>query len=256
LSSLDPVSLSGDGSWLGISTTADFGKGIQQGRVMLWNSADDSLQPLGLDDAYFALLGAELSADGRWLFAYSFSRDEAHPAGLFRIDRTTGASELVSLATDSRRLMPHMRDHSLSADGQHVAFAAQDATRADVYVRDLLAGTTVCVSLAPDGTEPNGDSTNCSLSGDGRCIAFTSKASNLVAHADDAQPDLFIRELSSGRTVRVGVEDIASGDRTILLPALSADGRRAVFLVGVGDQETRVVLADIEWATSEAAEPR
>jgi Tol biopolymer transport system component len=114
----------------------------------------------------------------------------------------------------------------------------------------------MCVSLAPDGSEANGASTNCSLSGDGRRVAFASEASNLVAPADDAQPDLFVREMSSGRTVRVGVEDIAPGDRTIFLPALSADGQRVVFCVGVGDQETRVVLADIEWGTTEAAAPR
>ena len=259
LSPHDPVSLPGDGALLAISTTADFGRGVQHGWTMLWNSADDSLRSIGLADAYFGLIGPALSADGRWLIADSFAHGEANPAGLFRIDCASGASGLASVGPDDRPLIAHMGDHALDANGRHVAFVSQDkqakdAKRADVYVRDFASGTTQCASVAPDGADANGASTDCALSGDGRCVAFVSLATNLVQPADDALPDLFVRDLATGRTVRIGVEDLAPGDRTIFLPALSADGRRLVFLVRT--KETQIVVADIDWPAASPAAPR
>ncbi|HEX5010123.1 MAG TPA: hypothetical protein VFY71_06960 [Planctomycetota bacterium] len=261
LSLPDSVSLSGDGSRLAISTTPDFGHHVDHGWAMLWSSADDSLRPLALDDAYYGLTGPELSADGHWLIGESFSKNEPRAGGLLRLDCAKGTSELVSLGPDDRRLIPYLRDHSLSADGQRVAFVskdgdAQSATRTDVFVRDLGSGTTQRVSLARDGSDADGSSRSCVISGDGCYVAFVSDALNLVAQLDDAPPDLFVRELASGRTVRVGVEDFAPDARMVYLPALSHNGRRVVFCVDIATQPTRVVLADIDWAVNEGAPQR
>ena len=87
---------------------------------------------------------------------------------------------------------------------------------AQVYVHDLWSNTTVIASVTPDGfTAGNGDSFHARISADGRFVAFKSRATNLVdlADANGDAADIFVRDLSSGRTKVISIAP--SGDRTL-----------------------------------------
>jgi Tol biopolymer transport system component len=98
---------------------------------------------------------------------------------------------------------------SISASGRYVAFAtqAQNISQADdngvedVFVRDLEKNRTILVSRAAGkhGAPGHGDSSNPSISADGRYVAFESYASNLGPPDNGSTPDVFVRDLRTGR---------------------------------------------------------
>ena len=78
----------------------------------------------------------------------------------------------------------------------------------DVFVRDLVSGTTRRVSVSTSGQQGNADSSvfgSPSISADGRYVAFESAAANLVAGDTNGALDVFVHDLSAGRTTRVSV---------------------------------------------------
>ena len=77
----------------------------------------------------------------------------------------------------------------------------------DVFVRDVRAGTTERVSLAPGGGQADGDSWRPSLSADGRHVAFSSNATDLVPGDTNGRTDVFVRDLTTGATVRASVSN-------------------------------------------------
>jgi len=137
----------------------------------------------------------------------------------------------------------------ISSDGRYVAFVS-DATDlvsgdtnavTDVFVRDVELGTTTRVSVALDGGDSNGPSVDPSISADGRYVAFTSSASNLVAGDGNGMPDVFVRDLHLGMTIRVSVDragDDANDESN--KPSISADGRMVAF----GSHATDLVDGD------------
>ena len=98
---------------------------------------------------------------------------------------------------------------SLSAGGRYVAFAskstnlvrADDDRVEDVFVRDLKTGRTALVSRSQgrDGAPAHGDSSHPSISADGRYVAFESYASDLGPGDQGRFPDVFVRDMRSGR---------------------------------------------------------
>ncbi|HSR95356.1 MAG TPA: hypothetical protein VLK56_10870, partial [Solirubrobacterales bacterium] len=129
---------------------------------------------------------------------------------------------------------------AISADGRYVAFASKAKNLGgsdedgieDVFVRDLKTSRTVLVSRAEGkhGAAGNGDSSNPSISADGRYVAFESYASNLGPADDSAVPDVFVRDLHSGRVFlasRDAGEHAANGPSAD--PAISGDGRFVAF---------------------------
>ncbi|MGW0812145.1 TolB family protein [Streptomyces viridiviolaceus] len=77
----------------------------------------------------------------------------------------------------------------------------------------------------------DGKSDAPSLSADGRYAVFTSWASNLVPGDTNGAPDVFVRDLRTGRTQRVST-DAAGGQAGLgaTAGAISASGRYAVFV--------------------------
>ena len=136
-----------------------------------------------------------ISADGRYvLFRSDASNlvrgDTDGKSDAFIHDRVTG---------QTRRIPPvgvGVTDGALSADGRYAVLgAAGKVFRYDLRNRRLLELT----------KSANGWSDEPSLSADGRYVAFTSIASNLV-HADTNQlPDVFVRDVLTGKTARVSV---------------------------------------------------
>jgi Tol biopolymer transport system component len=104
-------------------------------------------------------------------------------------------------------------DPTISQSGRYVAYASSDTnlvsgdTNAfvDVFVYDRVQATTVRVSLSSAGVQGNDSSWLPSISADGRYVSFTSEANNLVAGDTNNYPDVFVRDLRTGTTVRVSV---------------------------------------------------
>jgi Tol biopolymer transport system component len=147
---------------------------------------------------------------------------------------------------------------ALSSDGRYVVFAstsplAEGVTlnRSHIYRRDTLKGTTILVS-APDptgtGTEGNADSFTPSISGDGNLVAFTSEATNLVASDTNGVPDVFVRNIQLGTTIRVSV--VSGGAESFpsffgaFSPAISQDGAFVAFVSDAVDLDPLVSLAN------------
>ena len=180
------------------------------------------------------------SADGRFV---AFSSQASDIAGggptfddVFLRDRMAATTRLVNVHTPVAAGNPTVSD-----DGRYVAYAARLGSPdgpTHVFVRDLVR-TTTPVDFALGDTPPNADALGeVSISGDGRHVAFTSFASNLVPGDGNGQPDVFVRDLDAGTTVRANV-DMAGGDSGFAdfggrlfadsPDVLSADGRYVVF---------------------------
>ena len=136
--------------------------------------------------------------------------------------------ELVSVSTDGVQVTsapqaPLDTLHSVSSDGRFVVFVGSDPNLVagdtngfnDIYLRDRLEGTTVRVNLATDESQTTGvgpliNSFSPSISDDGRFVAFITAAS-LVANDINGVPDLYVRDLLLGTTIRVSIGTGASG---------------------------------------------
>jgi Tol biopolymer transport system component len=122
---------------------------------------------------------------------------------------------------------------AISADGRVVAFysyasnlVSDDANEAvDVFVHDLAAGRTGRASVSSSGSEANGASWGQALDRTGRHVAFASHASNLVPDDGNGSPDIFVRDLASGRTELISGRSNGWSHQ----PSLSGDGRLVVF---------------------------
>jgi len=88
--------------------------------------------------------------------------------------------------------------------------------------------------VSSDGTE--GDGSHVAISGDGRYVFFSSPDGNLVPDDTNGVQDLFVRDRTAGRTVRVSVptgdaEADGHSARSIYQGlAVSADGRTVAWM--------------------------
>src|SRR5688572_8957585 len=130
---------------------------------------------------------------------------------------------------------------STSADGRFVVFESSapnlvpndtNATN-DIFRYDIQTGEMARVSFDSTGMQANGSSSVPSISADGRYITFESHATNLVSGDTNAFPDVFVRDMQMGVTMRVSVDSNgmqANGrSYTGTTPVISADGRYVTF---------------------------
>jgi Tol biopolymer transport system component len=111
----------------------------------------------------------------------------------------------------------------------------------DLFVRNLQTGTTTLVSVNQTGTGSGniGAWPKVALSADGRLVAFQSYSSDLVANDNNEAIDVFIRDLQTGTTRLISVNQsgtgsgIGGGEWSRL--SFSADGRFLAFSSGAGD---------------------
>lgn len=86
------------------------------------------------------------------------------------------------------------------------------------------------ISVAADGTQADGDSGYFSISADGRYVAFESDATNLVPGDSNGKRDVFVKDVRTGRIVRVNAQGVgAPADAEAYQASLSADGRYVAF---------------------------
>jgi Tol biopolymer transport system component len=129
----------------------------------------------------------------------------------------------------------------ISADGRWVAFASKAKNLSptdkdsveDVFVRDLKTNRTLLASRGQGkhGAAGSGDSSSPSISADGRFVAFESYASNLGPADDSTIPDVFVRDMRSGRVFLVSraTDGGAAANAPSANPAISGDGRFIAF---------------------------
>ena len=193
---------------------------------------------------------AVVSADGRYaVFASAATnlRDGVVTTGthVYRHDRTTGRTVLVSVTPAGAPGNDVSRDPSVSADGRFVVFGSfatdlvdgDTNVRQDVFVRDMVTGTTRLVSGATEGVVGlAGASSLSGLSGareitdDGRYIVFNSFATNLVAGVTNGTHHVYVKDMTTGAVVRASVNDAGEpGNRPSVQPAISGDGRVVAF---------------------------
>jgi Tol biopolymer transport system component len=215
---------------------------LRSGRIDLISRGSNG--ELGNRDSY----SPSLSADGRYVAFSSLAsnldpRDQNDVPDVYRHDRVTGQTILISLSSDGRVGGDASGQPSLSADGQVVAFTSLAALHpddsnadADVYVRDVQAGATELVSRGWAGDAAGGGSTEPVISADGRVVAFTSSAPDLVPDDDNGQDDVFTYSREDGdlRAVSTTAEGRpATGSSHA--PSITADGRRVAFLSDAPD---------------------
>ena len=158
----------------------------------------------------------DISADGPYVVFTSTAADVVDNdfngySDVFVHDLVAGTTEIVSVDSDEGPGQQGSFDASISKDGRYVAFASRasladedsSSSNQDVYVRDRVAGTTKLVSVDRQGGEGGGEQP--SISDNGRWVSFTSKGKNLVKKDKNKKHDVFVRDVSAGKTVRVSV---------------------------------------------------
>ncbi|MFA5891858.1 MAG: hypothetical protein WDA27_13060 [Actinomycetota bacterium] len=114
------------------------------------------------------------------------------------------------------------------------------------------APTTEAVSVGIDGGLGDGPSRSPSISADGRFVAFTSAAANLVSGDLNDEPDIFVRDLTAGRTTRVSVASSGSeANGPSYAPAISGNGRFIAFV----SEATNLVSPEIPPACAMQEQP-
>ena len=134
---------------------------------------------------------------------------------------------------------------SISADGGRVAFetfaddlsAEDDNGVTNIFVRDAVTNATILVSRATGAAGAGADATSggAEISGDGRFVVFVSDADNLSPDDNDADDNVFVRDLAAGTTTLVSRASGAGGaaaDARAHDAGISADGRYVVFRSG------------------------
>jgi archaellum component FlaF (FlaF/FlaG flagellin family) len=186
---------------------------------------------------------ASISANGRYVSFLSFASNLVPGDGngqpdIFVHDRRTGATELVSIASNGEEGEGPSYQHSISASGRYVAFLSEATNlvpndtngTADIFVHDRRKGTTERVSIASDGEEANGFSFEPSVSADGRYVTYFSEATNLVTGDDNAATDVFVFDRLTATTRRISVA--TNGDEAngfSYEPVISDDGQFVSF---------------------------
>jgi Tol biopolymer transport system component len=161
-------------------------------------------------------------------------------ADVFVRDSVAARAERIPRAASGRETSEPSDAPSLSASGRFVAFSSESDDlvpgdhngERDVFLHDRNTGRTVLVSVAEGGEGANGASDNPVVSEDGSKVAFVSAASNLVANDRNERPDVFVRHVIVGDTIRLsvgagGVE--ANEESGVFGVAMSPDGSCVAF---------------------------
>jgi len=160
---------------------------------------------------------------------------------VFVHDRQTGATTLVSVASDGTQGNNLSQTPRISADGSRVAFRSRATNlvpndtngQGDIFVHDRNTGQTRRVNISSSGAQGNHafqSAVTFGFSGNGRYVAFGSVATNLVPGDTNGFEDVFVHDLLTGATTRVSLAaDGKEADWGVSSPAISVEGRYIAF---------------------------
>lgn len=191
-----------------------------------------SVTSAGAERPGWYAFGAAVSADGRYV-AFTWDH-EIRGLRLMVRDRAAGTTRRVATASSLAAISAHGRFASFTRPislgvGWDPAGEAS-GTPYDVFVRDRARRTTRRVSVSDTERRGNSGSFDATMNAEGRVVAYTSIATNLVAGDTNDRADVFVRNLSAGRTLRVSVSSQGEqGNGASRDAAVSADGRYVAF---------------------------
>ena len=198
--------------------------------------------------------GSSISANGHAVAFRSFANDLVPGdtnalADDFVRNWVTGKTERVDVSSAGDQANGITFRVFLSGNGRFVAFRSRASNLVpndtngvlDVFEHNLLTGVTTRISIPSEGgqavsrylsdaPEENLFMSHPVLSFQGRYTAFGSRASNLVDHDTNRQPDVFVHDLGTGHTYRVSVSSNGEqANRGSYVAGISADGRIVLF---------------------------
>jgi Tol biopolymer transport system component len=176
-------------------------------------------------------------------FVWFFGHGSGHRTDVIGVrDTRRKATAIASRASGRRGAIANndCGEPAISASGRYVAFTSKATNLVrgdrreveDVFVRDLRTHRTILVSRAAGrhGAAGSGDSSRPSISADGRYVAFQSYASNLGPHDNAAVPDVFVKDLRSGRLYLASrAKGAAVANAPSASPSISPDGGFVAF---------------------------
>ena len=174
--------------------------------------------------------GASISADGRYVaFASSASNlvsgDTDTQVDIYVHDRTDSSTVSISGTATSPSDFPNISD-----DGNVIAYQSGTNTVTNIFVHNRSTGTNTLASVSDQSAIGNGLSLGPVLDADGSRVTFISTATNLVIGDTNARPDVFRRDLETGKTERVSVaEDGSQADNNSGATDIDASGVHVVF---------------------------
>jgi Tol biopolymer transport system component len=179
------------------------------------------------------------SRDGRSVAFLSYASNLAPNDGpdVFRRDRVTGATALVSATPAGASGDDASSWPRISPDGRFVAFPSDatnlvspPSTGTSLFLRDVAEGKTVRFPPTVDGKPINDFFEGPhAVSNGGRFVLFDSNASNLVRGETNGVNDAFLYNSRTGRVIRVSVGPNGQGNGDSGGGAMSSDGRFVAF---------------------------
>ncbi len=186
-----------------------------------------------------------ISWDGR-MVSYSSDASNLLPdhqgpgTSVYVFDRATRRTSLVSISSEGKVADgdSFSLPHSMSGDGRNILFlskatnltAVDTNAEADLFVRDLASGATIRVSLGRGMTESDRGALSGALDFGGTIAAFSSDSDHLVRGDANYGPDIFVRDLQTGKVDLVS--RASDGDPVFTEatdPAISGNGRFVAF---------------------------
>jgi Tol biopolymer transport system component len=171
------------------------------------------------------------------VFALTIAAIAATPLSAAAAGGHGPATELVSVSSDGEPGRYGAGSAAMSGDGRYVVFESDspnlvpDGTAGShIFLRDRSTGLTSRVSVGIQAQPGDAGSYLPSVSRDGRYVAFRSDAANLVPGDDNAASDAFVRDLTSGTTVRIPLVAPARGVNDLVI---SADGSHLAYATGL-----------------------
>ena len=159
---------------------------------------------------------------------------------------TTGSVVRASVSSSGQQGNAFSDQASISADGTKVLFQSWATNlvrgdtngQSDIFVKNLTTGALIRVNTDKLGNQAlGGDSENASLSADGTKVLFESDANNLTPGDTNGQCDIFVKNLVTGKIVRVntdgaGQQAVGGGSQKAVF---SDDGTKVLFLSAAGN---------------------
>lgn len=231
-------------------------------------SNDNSLKPSISADGRYVTFESQASnlVDNDTAVCVDSYEGEVSCTDIFVYDRQTGATSLVSVASNGAPADRGSHHPSISADGNFVAFMStaknltvNDKEWLNVYVHDRSTGNTTCVSLAHNDAFISHNIRSLSISDNGQYVAFVSNAPNLVVGDSNNSFDIFLHDRYSAALSRVSVDSSGiEGNDHSFSEAISADGSFIAFhshATNLVESDTNGVLDTFVHATESTLVP-
>lgn len=189
-----------------------------------------------------------ISGDGRYAAFASVATNlidndtNAAQKDVFVKDLQTGTVTVASVNDAGEQANVGVQGNpDISGDGRRVVFVTggnttnlfpNDTNNAmDIVVRDLDTGQTLLASQSTAGVLANNFTERPAISADGRAVVFEAfmGTTNLVADDDNAQSDIFVRDLAASTTTRASLTTAGNDPGGTNFPDISGTGRFVVF---------------------------